>query len=698
MSELKDLINYFSAQLARKDTLELQQQQIALNLISKGLDREATLIDRQIARNEKKYDAVVKDYETTKEKYEKTTGMIYQIPDINSTKDVSTVLDQLGGSSLDSLKNLAGEIKEETNKLMVAKSDMTRKINQSDLISDFYKGYGHDFSAGDPDRWDPADFSAEELAKYMAKYPELEGVDQEAFFSGVKTRGGAKVSQTAQTLNAALNKAKSSKLKAASDQLTFDTQNKNVGASQIKADIENVNEGLHNMLHLNADYLHGSLFAPAIQASTDFAASVTEQIPAGSEELKDRQDEALKEIGKRIYRRNSQDTDDTYNDEAFRIGRELVLGNSNYINSIPGYLRGSGELDYIGYVNALQEIQMNSELARNDLESGAMPLESYLTYKRNIEQIVGTDLNDFASDMDILTQSTGSLEDQGEDLVIAGMRDSLRDYVPSVDYNIPENYASPIYPLAPEYPLTPDDEIPFYLRPPADNAAIVNNILPDSVNVSPDSLSITPDSTMIFPDSSTVLPNTTTTLSDSLAIPIIDSTIDTSESKYKKWDPLDPYRSKGTTGAQRTKLDVERSKLSDYLMDIVKSLTEEGGEDLASDLPNAAEELYVKFLAETDRMGNVAINDWSTPAGWKYMFFTRNQIMPDPIANPLGGSTSPALLNPLIPKANYPSSVSEEMSFFSGIVKKEDSVNYQAFIKDFEAFRTWLKNRYGDLD
>ena len=42
--------------------------------------------------------------------------------------------------------------------------------------------------------------------------------------------------------------------------------------------------------------------------------------------------------------------------------------NRNYINSVKGHLNGTGDLNYLGYVDALQEIQFNAENAKRQLD------------------------------------------------------------------------------------------------------------------------------------------------------------------------------------------------------------------------------------------------------------------------------------------------------------------------------------------
>ena len=57
----------------------------------RALDREVTLLDGQITRNEKLYDSAIQDFETAKEEYRKTTGLIYKVPEKDSTDTVNKV-------------------------------------------------------------------------------------------------------------------------------------------------------------------------------------------------------------------------------------------------------------------------------------------------------------------------------------------------------------------------------------------------------------------------------------------------------------------------------------------------------------------------------------------------------------------------------------------------------------------------------
>jgi hypothetical protein len=359
---------------------------------------------------------------------------------------------------------------------MTQKDDVGRQITQARLIQDFYKGVGHDYSAGDPTKWDIEDFSEEELAEYIAQYPELEGVDQGAFYEGMKTRGAANVLGNMTALNAVIDQAKTATLNANIKQLEFDTKNRNVPVAQIEADIDNIESGVHNILGSQAQDLNASLFAPAIQASVEWVGSQEPGNPEGDEELKNKRDLELMEVGAQITM-GDHSTDEFWAGENLRLGKLLVLGNSNYINSVKGHLKGTEDLNYLGYVDALQEIQMYAENARRQLESGSMTTEQYLAYKNNLEQIVGTSLDDFSSNMDVIFQAANVTETKGKQLAIKGMGDAFTEYTPTIDYDIDEDYIS----------LEAAEAA-------AQKAAMSNIVLPDSTSILPDTTIISADS------------------------------------------------------------------------------------------------------------------------------------------------------------------------------------------------------------
>ena len=145
-SDLAGAFQIILAQQQAEERKESRNQDLALTLLSmemkkteSALDREVTLIDRQITRNEKRYNTVLQDFESTKEEYEKTTGLIYKLPDKDSTDNINKVLNDLGGSTLDSLRALASGIKNDTSMLKVAKNQMQKDLDKTALISDFYK-------------------------------------------------------------------------------------------------------------------------------------------------------------------------------------------------------------------------------------------------------------------------------------------------------------------------------------------------------------------------------------------------------------------------------------------------------------------------------------------------------------------------------------------------------------------------------
>ena len=483
-SDLAAVFSLIQQQQALEERKEERHQDLALQLLvmdinkeERALDREAGLIDRQLVRAEKKYDVIYNEFETSKQKFSELTGQLYKTPDKDSSANAVGVVNDIGGPVLDSLNQLLTDTKADTQDLMTQKDDVGRQITQARLIQDFYKGVGHDYSAGDSTKWDVKDFSEQKLAEYIAQYPELEGVDQGAFYEGMKTRGAANLLGSMTALNAAIEQAKSINLTANIKELEFNTKNRNVPVAQIEADIDNIESGVHNILGSQAQDLNASLFAPAIQASIEWVGSQEPGNPEGDEELKNKRDLELMEVGAQITM-GDHSTDEFWAGENLRLGKLLVLGNSNYINSVKGHLKGTEDLNYLGYVDALQEIQMYAENARRQLESGLMTTEQYLAYKNNLEQIVGTSLDDFSSNMDVVFQAANVTETKGKQLAIKGMGDAFTEYTPTIDYDIDEDYISP------------------------------NLVLPDSSTVLPDSTSILPDSTTISPDSLHIPANT----------------------------------------------------------------------------------------------------------------------------------------------------------------------------------------------
>jgi hypothetical protein len=457
--------------------LIMQYKQMQWAQEESALDRQASLIDRQLVRAEKKYDAIYSELETSKQEFSDLTGQIYKAPDKDSSANAVGVINDIGGPVLDSLNQLLTDTQTETQGLMEQKADIGGQMRQARLLQDFYIGVGHDYSAGDPTKWDVEDFSEQELAEYIAQYPELEGVDQGAFYEGMKTRGAANVLGNMIALNAAIDQAKSANLTAGIKQLEFDTKNRNVPVAQIEADIDNIESGVHNILGSQAQDLNTSLFAPAIQASIEWVGSQDTANPEGDVELRDKKDIALRAVGASITGMHPSTTDEYWAEENLRLGKLLVLGNSNYINSVKGHLKGTEDLNYLGYVDALQEIQMYAENARRELEAGLMTTEQYLAYKNNLEQIVGTSLDDFSSNMDVIFQAANVTENKGKELAIKGMGDAFTEYTPTTDYDIDEDYIS----------LEAAEAA-------AQKAAMSNIVLPDSTSILPDTTIISTDS------------------------------------------------------------------------------------------------------------------------------------------------------------------------------------------------------------
>jgi len=496
-SDLAGVFQIILAQQAAEERKEARSQDTALTLLSmelnveqKEMDRQVTLLDRQIARNERRFDTAFKAFETTKEEYQTTTGSIYKLPEKDRKDGAIDVLNDIKGGTIDSLSALLSDIKTDTQDLQTAKIDMESQIGKSKLISDFYEGYGHDMSKGDPERWDAPDFSEQALTEYMAQYPELKDIDQQAFYEGVKTRGEAELFQNMQNLNIVLHQAQVAELDASVKQMNYDTKAANITVAQIEADVDNIDSGVHKMTGAHAENLNSTYYAPAIQAVLEFTESKTTNNPTGDIDLEKEQNSRLEKIGSIVT------GDPASIEENRKLGKMLVLSNSNYINSVSGYLRGSSELNYVGYVNGLQEIQMYAERARRALDevdpvSGAplMSNEDYLVYKSGVEELIGTDLNTFNSDMDVLLQASDSVEDKGRQVAIAGMKESYIESEKKLDYDVPDDYeVPPILPIEIDSSNAVLDSL--------NTIPVSTNVAPDSTFISPDSLSITPDSTM----------------------------------------------------------------------------------------------------------------------------------------------------------------------------------------------------------
>jgi hypothetical protein len=449
------------------------QQMLSLGIAEDrfNLQLESNLLDKQLIRAEKKYDVVSGELETSRQEFQDLTGQIYKVPEQDKSSGSIGVVNDIGGSVIDSLNQVLVETQRDTQSLKEAKVDVNTQLVEAKLLSDFYTGIGHDYSAGDPAVWDIEDFSDEKLTEYMSQYPELADVDQRSFFEGMKTRGTANLLQNMSTLNTMLHQAKAAELSAGIKQIDYDVKSGNITVAQIEADIDNIDSGVHKMISSHAENLNSSLYAPSIQSVLEFTESKTPSNPEGDAELETEQNDQLKFVGSIVTGMDSTNPD--WADENLRLGKLLVLSNSNYINSVKGYLKGSADLNYVGYVNGLQEIQMYAESARRALEDGSMSTEDYLIYKGRLEELVGTDLNTFNNDMGLLLQASDTVEDKGKEIAIAGMKESYNISEQELDYNIPDDYTPP--------PILPVDS---------------SGVVIDSLNTIPDSTTVVPETTL----------------------------------------------------------------------------------------------------------------------------------------------------------------------------------------------------------
>ena len=520
LDELPSLIlQYKQLQFAQEEQAiqrEIEQERFDLTM-------QANLLDKQLVRAEKKYDIVFEELETSKQGFQDLTGQIYKVPEQNKSPGSIDVVNDIGGSVIDSLNQVLVDTQRDTQSLKEAKVDINTQLREAKLVSDFYTGVGHDYSAGDPEIWDVEDFSDEALTEYMTQYPELADVDQRAFFEGMQTRGTANLLQNMTALNTMLNQAKTAQLNASMKQLDYDVKQENMPAAQIEQDISTIDKGVHSMLQSQANVLNSNLLSPAIQASIEFAASQTPSDPEGDPDLEAVKEDQLMLIGSQISGFPADSQNEDVRGENLRLGKALVLGNVNYVNSIKGHLAGTGELDYVGYANALQEIQMYGENARRQMEAGQITTDEYLVYKNQLERITGKNLNEFSIEMDLVMQAADQVENKGKTLAIAGMKDQYVEYEPSIDYEVPEDYMSVAAAAS------------------AATKQAMNNI-------------VLPDSTMIFPDSTTDLPDTSTILIDDPniepVIPDLNPILNKQQKVNKLTSKLDVLKKSGFQGTE----------------------------------------------------------------------------------------------------------------------------------------------------
>ena len=422
VSGIADVINALS-ELAKPTQEELLRLQMDFTSHQSALDRESRLLDKKITRNEKRYDIAFNEFQTVKKDYEATTGQIYKLPDEQRKDDVIDVLNDMTEPTVNSLTSLLTDLKTDTQNLQTATGTIKRQISKSKIISDFYKGFGHDFSKGDPESWDVKDFINEELTEYMALYPELKGANQEAFYEGVISREEAGLFQNIQALNTIIDETKASQLKSSIKELEYNTLIENVDEKQLKVTMANIDFGVHNMISKKAVELNTGILSPAISATNLYAGTQESGSASDISTAKELQEEELLKVGTLISGIEAQD--ERMIEDNLRLGSAFLSGNINYVNSIPGYLKGSGELNYAGWVDALQEIEMFHEHYKSQFEAGAINNEQLSAYKNNIEQLIGGDLDSFSRDLGILIAASESSENKAQLLVLKSMQQTM---------------------------------------------------------------------------------------------------------------------------------------------------------------------------------------------------------------------------------------------------------------------------------
>ncbi len=160
----------------------------------------STLIDRQ----ERDLDLIEAEYKTEVKDLSNLTGQLYSLSEIDSTGKGSDIANLQYSSSLQGLKNIYNDGQQKKQTYNNALNNIRKKATDAKTISSFYEGKGHSFEGGlVKDAWDVADFSDEELDKYL-KNVGLEHVDKDRFIQGAITQGKLKSSETINKLNLGL--------------------------------------------------------------------------------------------------------------------------------------------------------------------------------------------------------------------------------------------------------------------------------------------------------------------------------------------------------------------------------------------------------------------------------------------------------------------------------------------------------------
>lgn len=182
LAMLSDIAQAGFAASAKTKEIELASQQArdannlkVLDSIIKYTEGESAKIQNEINQNIKFY--------------EDATNTIYKLNDSEQSNNVLSVLDNLTGNTVADYTKIAKAKKEQLAGYRSINQDLKSKIQQTDLIKDFYTGMAHSYEGGiDPELWDVGDFSDKKFKEYINSRPELKGVSQEAFFEGIQAK------------------------------------------------------------------------------------------------------------------------------------------------------------------------------------------------------------------------------------------------------------------------------------------------------------------------------------------------------------------------------------------------------------------------------------------------------------------------------------------------------------------------------
>ena len=388
-----------------------------------NMNMQLGLLDRQIARREKKYDRELEALNTLEETYSDKTGEVFNLKDLDQSGNAETVLEEMKGPVIDSYRYYLNTLNEDIKEVQESKSLIGKRLGAIDRIESFYKGRGHDFTGGtDPERWDLEDFNEEAWSSYVEDKPELQNVEGYPYLMGVKSRQNQNKLQNIAELNKNLDDARIAKARA--DVAEYEASLKDSTVDQNNLKQMQIKGNLINMTYPKALGVASGVLSEGIGLMIERAGLESEGSSTSKIDDEIKQDALA--IGTMINPFASPDQKEL-------LGKNLIMSAQTFVGTYD--MKDLNKSNYSGWIDSMDEIYMTS-MGFEELKNNNDPQFTeamYNAHKIGVEQLTGWNYEQFMNEAyPAMKISEENLENFQIDQALLGLKEGVDSTFPSV--------------------------------------------------------------------------------------------------------------------------------------------------------------------------------------------------------------------------------------------------------------------------